>query len=83
MSASLSNIIDKCEYLTGEEILPFDQREVIGQAKFAYSPFAKAFDQQAKTIEEQGGKKWSFRTFKTRKKQELETIERLFPNKDK
>ena len=57
MSASLSNIIDKCEYLTGEEILPFDQRGVVAQAKFACSPLAKAFDEQAKTIKEQGGKK--------------------------
>ena len=27
-----SGKIDKCEYLTGEEILPLDQRRVIGQA---------------------------------------------------
>ena len=33
-----SGKIDKYEYLTGEEILPSDQRRVIEQAKFAYFP---------------------------------------------
>ena len=28
--------IDKYEYLTGEEILPSNQSQIIGQAKFAY-----------------------------------------------
>ena len=28
--------IDKCEYLTGKEKLPIDQRRVIEQAKFTY-----------------------------------------------
>ena len=31
------------EYLTGEEILP-DERRVIEQAKFAYSPYREAFE---------------------------------------
>ena len=43
ISASSSNKIDKYEYLTGEEILPSDQRRVIEQAKFTYSPLGKAF----------------------------------------
>ena len=30
--------IDKYEYLTGEEMLPPDQRRVIKQIKFTYSP---------------------------------------------
>ena len=30
-------------YLTGEEILPSDQRRVIEQAKYVYSPLGKAF----------------------------------------
>ena len=51
-SALSSRKIDKYEYLTGEEILPPDQREVLEQAKFAYSPFRKAFEKQTKTIEE-------------------------------
>ena len=42
ISASSSNKIDKYEYLTGEEILPSDQRRVIEQAKFAYFPLGKA-----------------------------------------
>ena len=35
-SALPSGKIDKYEYITGEEILPSDQRRVIEQAKFAY-----------------------------------------------
>ena len=46
--------IDKYEYLTGEEILLPDQRRVIEQAKFAYSPLGKAFEKQIKTFEDQG-----------------------------
>ena len=42
--------IDKYEYLTGEEILPPDQRRVIKQTKFTYSPHRKAFEKQIKTI---------------------------------
>ena len=55
-SALTSGKIDKYEYLTGEEILPPDQRRVIEQAKFAYSPLEKAFEKQTKTIEELGKK---------------------------
>ena len=36
--ASSSGKIDKYEYVTGKEILPSDQREIIEQANFAYSP---------------------------------------------
>ena len=34
--------------------LPLDQRIVIEQPMFAYSPLGKAFEKQTKTIEEQG-----------------------------
>ena len=34
--------LDKYEYLTGEEILPSNQQEIIQQAKFNYSPLGKA-----------------------------------------
>ena len=34
ISALLSEKIDKYEYLTGEEILPFDQGQIIERAKF-------------------------------------------------
>ena len=46
--ALLSGKIYKCENLTGEEILPSNQRQVIEQAKFAYSPLGKAFEKQTK-----------------------------------
>ena len=39
--------IDKYEYLTGEEILPSNQRQIIEQSKFVYSPLEKAFEKQA------------------------------------
>ena len=56
ISTLSSEKIDKYENLSGEEILPPDQRRVIEQAKFAYSPIGKAFEKQTKTIEEQGTK---------------------------
>ena len=43
-------------YLTGEEILSPNQRRVIEQDKFTYSPLEKAFEKQMKTIENQGEK---------------------------
>ena len=54
ISASLSGKIDKNEYLTGEKIVPPDQRRVIEQAKFTYSRLGKAFEKQIKAIEDQG-----------------------------
>ena len=56
ISALLSSKIDKYEYLTGEEILPSNQQQIIEQAKFTYSPLGKAFEKQTKTIEDQGKK---------------------------
>ena len=41
-----SGKIDKHEYLTGAEILPFIKRQIIEQAKVAYSPLGKAFEKQ-------------------------------------
>ena len=38
LSALSSGKIDKYEYLTDEEILPSDQKRLIEQAKFTYSP---------------------------------------------
>ena len=46
----------KYEYLTGEEILPSNQQQLIEQAKFTYSPLGKAFEKRTKTIEDQGEK---------------------------
>ena len=48
-----SGKFDKNQYLTGEEILPRDQRKVTEQAKFAYSPLGKAFEIQTKMITKQ------------------------------
>ena len=56
ISALSSGKIDKYEYLTGEEILPSNQQQIIEQAKFTYSPLRKAFEKQTKTIEDQGKK---------------------------
>ena len=42
--------IHKYKYLTGEEILPSNQQQIIEQAKFTYSPIGKAFEKQIKTI---------------------------------
>ena len=56
ISALSSGKIDKYEYLTGEEILPSNQEQIIQQAKFTYSPLGKALEKQIKTIEDQGNK---------------------------
>ena len=56
ISALSSDKIDQYEYLTGEEILPFNQKQIIEQAKFTYSPLGKAFEKQTKTVEDQGEK---------------------------
>ena len=50
ISALSSSKIHKYEYLTGEDILPFNQQQIIDQAKFVYSPLGKAFGKQIKTI---------------------------------
>ena len=56
ISSLSSGKTDKYEYLTGEEILPSNQQQIIEQAKFTYSPLGKAFEKQTKTIEDQGEK---------------------------
>ena len=53
ISALSSGKIHKYEYLTGEDILPSNQQQIIEQAKFTYSPLGKAFEKQIKTIEDQ------------------------------
>ena len=49
-----SGKIIKYGYLTGEEILPSNQRKIIEQAKSIYSLLGKAFEKQTKTIEYHG-----------------------------
>ena len=53
----------KYEYLTGEEILPSNQQQIIEQAKFTLSPLGKAFEKQTKTNEDQGKKQVNALTF--------------------
>ena len=56
ISALSSGTLDKYQYLTGEEILPSNQQQIIQQAKFNYSPLGKAIEKQRKTIVDQGKK---------------------------
>ena len=53
ISALSSGKIDKYEFLSGEEILPSNQQQIIEQAKFTFSPLGEAFEKQTKTIEDQ------------------------------
>ena len=48
ISALSSSKIHKYEYLTGKEILPSDQKQIIEQAKFTYSPLGNAFEKKTK-----------------------------------
>ena len=57
ISALSPGQIHKYEYLTGEDILPSNQQQIIEQARFTYSPLGKAFEKQTKTIEDQGENK--------------------------
>ena len=52
ISALPSGKIDKCKYLTVEEILPSNQRQIIEQTEFVNSAVGKAFE---KLIEKQVG----------------------------
>ena len=56
ISALSSGKIHKYEYLTGEDILPSNQQQIIEKAEFNYSPLGKAFEKQIKTIEDKGQK---------------------------
>ena len=48
ISSLSSENTNKCEYLTGEEILPSNQQQIIEQAKLTYSPLGKAFEKKQK-----------------------------------
>ena len=56
ISALSSGNIQKYEYLTGEDILPSNQQQIIEQARFTYSLLGKAFEKKIKAIEDQGKK---------------------------
>ena len=67
-----SGKIYKFEYLTDEEILPFDQSRTIEQAKFTNSPLGKALEKQMKTIEDQIIKQ-------EENKEDVKSTEGIFP----
>ena len=54
ISALSSGQLHKYECLTGEDILPSTQQQIIEQTKCTYYPLGKVFDKQIKTIEDQG-----------------------------
>ena len=56
ISALSSENFRKYQYLTGADILPSNQQQIIEQAKFTHSPLGKAFEKQIKTIKDQGKK---------------------------
>ena len=56
ISALSSNKIHKYEYLTGEDIIPSSNQQIVEQARFTYSSLGKAFNKQIKTIGDQGKK---------------------------
>ena len=56
ISALSSKKINKYEYLTGEETLPCNQKQMIQQGKFTYFSLGKAFEKQIKRIKDQGKK---------------------------
>ena len=45
-----SGKMDKYKYLTDEEILPSNQRQIIEQAKFTCSPLGKDFENKEKQL---------------------------------
>ena len=63
ISALSSGKIDKYSYLTGEEILPSNRRQILEQAKFAYSPLGKPLEKQT---EKQVGASKSLKTSRKR-----------------
>ena len=89
ISALFSRKIDNCEYLTGEKFSPSNQRQIIKQARFAYSLLRKAFEKQTKKrVEDQGMKQFealkalkpeeALKASKPEENQELESIQGLF-----
>ena len=74
ISSKSSGKLHKYVYLTGEDIIPSNQQQIIEQAKFTYSPLGKAFDKQIKTTEYQGKKQVDvLNTLKSDNKLEIKT----------
>ena len=70
ISALSSGKLHKYEYLTGDDMLPSNQQQIIEQTKFTYPSLGKAFDKQIKTIEDQG-------------KKQVDALEKLKPEETK
>ena len=74
VSALSCGKIDKNKYLTGEEILLFNKRQIIQQANFAYCPLEKAVEKETeKQIDAINTRDIS------NKKDEVKQIESIFP----
>ena len=71
ISALSSGKIHKYEYLTGEDILPSNQQQIIEQAKFTYSPLGKAFEKQ-KQLKIKVKTRSCFRKFETKRRNKTE-----------
>ena len=72
IAALSSGKLHKYEYLTGEDIIPSNQQQIIEQTKFTYSPLGRAFDKQIKTVEDQGKKQFdALNTLKSDNKLEI------------
>ena len=50
LNTEMNILMDEYEYLTGEEILPSNQKEIIEQNKFTYSPSGKAVENKQKQL---------------------------------
>ena len=55
--------------------MPSNQKHIIEQAKFIYSPLGKAFEKQPKTIEDQEGKNEDLNTLKQKELEAIKTTD--------
>ena len=78
ISSLSSGKIQKYEYLTGKDILPSSNQQIIEPAKFTYSPLGKAFDKQIKTMDDQGEKQ--VKALNTLKSDNKLTFKYVIPN---
>ena len=56
ISALSSVKTDTYKYITGDEIVPSNQRQMIEQAVFTYSSLGNGFEKQTETVEDQDEK---------------------------
>ena len=75
-----SGKIDKYGYLTGEEILPSKERQIIEQAQFKHSHLFKAFEKQ-KSVEGLFSKEMKIDEIKN-EIDEIKKLENKFKQKD-